>query len=1111
MRLRRNFSSAVAFTVLIATLALTAATASAAASEARSALKERLGADGFVSADPATGALRIAGSTSRFLTAPSTGDPAEVALAYARSHLDLLGLEAADIDHLRLFARYTSPDGVTHLTWQQVVDGIPSYDTFLAVNVDGEGRVVNVGGSPASGLSLADDEAGLGPTGALQAAAEDVGGEAGRQLAPASGPERAARFSGGDTASLVVLRGSAGDRLGWRVVVDGEGGAYEQVVDADSGRTLVSEPLAEDVSNASVFQDYPGAPAGGTQGTVDLATDSTWLDNSSSNTRLYGNNAQAYSDLNNNNVDDAGEDVGASSGSNWIYPQTAVSAPTGNCGLVTSGCTWDPANTASKATNRAEATTQAFYYVNNYHDWLSQAPIGFTAASHNFQRVNGAGEPGANDPVLTESDDGNATGENINNANMATPADGTSPRMQMYFFFRSSNPSYPAVNGADDASVVYHEYTHGLSNRLVQNGVGNSLQARQSKAMGEGWSDWYAMDYLVSHGYETDTSAPGQVVVGKYATGDSVKGIRNQPLDCPVSFTSAPCVGTETAPSGGFTFADLGKVTRYQAGVPAFEVHADGEIWAETLWDLREALGATTARGLITDAMRLAPDDPGMLEMRDAILQADLVAGGSHHDQIWEVFANRGMGFGARSLSPSSTRGAASFSTPPLAAPAAPAATDPAPLGDGDGVAEPGEATRLDIQLSNPDTSALTNVRATLSSSTAGVVVGQPTAAYGTIAAGGNATNATPFAISIPASTACTTRIGLQLAISSDQGSVSLPVGSLALGTGAQTTSNAVAVAIPDNNKTTGASSTITVSGLPAGDQVSKLHVGLDVSHTWVGDLRIELTHGATTVSLVDATGFPFESDENNFSNLDLFDSAASSVQTAPSSVTTGLENTNVSPARSGAQRPNQPLSAFDGADPSGVWTLKLNDTAAGDTGQLNSWSVTVPNPACSTAAPALPEAVTGAASALTAGTAHVAGQVDPKGSATSFAVQYGTTSGYGQSTAPASAGAGSGLAPIAADLAGLAPSTDYHYRVVALRAGTVIALGGDQTLHTAAAPKAEENAGGGGGNGGGGGGSTPTPPPPAPQPLKCKKGFKKKTVKGKAKCVKVRVKHKHH
>lgn len=57
------------------------------------------------------------------------------------------------------------------------------------------------------------------------------------------------------------------------------------------------------------------------------------------------------------------------------------------------------------------------------------------------------------------------------------------------------------------------------------------------------------------------------------------------------------------------------------------------------------------------------------------------------------------------------------------------------------------------------------------------------------------------------------------------------------------------------------------------------------------------------------------------------------------------------------------------------------------------------------------------------------------------------------------------------------------------------------------------------GGGGGGGGSSTPAPTPtpkptkPAPpkKPLKCKAGFKKKTVKGKARCVKVKKAHKKH
>jgi hypothetical protein len=75
-------------------------------------------------------------------------------------------------------------------------------------------------------------------------------------------------------------------------------------------------------------------------------------------------------------------------------------------------------------------------------------------------------------------------------------------------------------------------------------------------------------------------------------------------------------------------------------------VHSDGEIWAQTLWDLRDALGVTDARRLITRAMELSPPDPSFLDMRNAILQADLVAnGGADANVLWTVFRHRGMGY----------------------------------------------------------------------------------------------------------------------------------------------------------------------------------------------------------------------------------------------------------------------------------------------------------------------------------------------------------------------------------------------------------------------------------------------------------------------------------
>jgi hypothetical protein len=319
--------------------------------------------------------------------------------------------------------------------------------------------------------------------------------------------------------------------------------------------------------------------------------------------------------------------------------------------------------------NRAQNAVQVFYFVNAFHDHLAAAPIGFTPAAGNFQ---------GDDPVRAEPDDGAGTISGIfpnpnhtDNANMATPPDGQSPRMQMYLFndpvasdplFGGTARADPFVqsNGGDEADVVYHEYTHGLSNRLVIDATGNStLGNGQAGSMGEAWSDWYAMDFLVGQGQFTDTAADGELRIGHYV-GAGQDLIRTQPMDCPVGSTSAACHGTPGAGPGGYTYGDLAKII----GQP--EVHADGEIWGETLWDLRTALGQTTTEGLVTRAMELSPSNPSFLDMRNSILQADLVDNaGRNHDAIWHVFANRGMGYFAASVDGDDVSPAEDFSMPP--------------------------------------------------------------------------------------------------------------------------------------------------------------------------------------------------------------------------------------------------------------------------------------------------------------------------------------------------------------------------------------------------------------------------------------------------------------
>jgi hypothetical protein len=237
--------------------------------------------------------------------------------------------------------------------------------------------------------------------------------------------------------------------------------------------------------------------------------------------------------------------------------------------------------------------------------------------------------------------------------------------MQMYLQHQPGT-SYPKgdpfapTDVGDEADTVYHEYTHGLSNRLVVNANGQStLGGVQAGAMGEAWSDWYAMDYLVHQGLQRDGRKKADLVIFQY-DGEGIFLDRTEPIDCKVGSQAKLCTGGTTGHTGGYTYADYGNI----GGGP--EVHSDGELWAQTLWDLRTKVGPKTADSLVTRAMELSPSNPSYLDERNAILLADNAAfGGRHRNAIWSVFAHRGMGFFAGSLGGDDTQPGADFHTPP--------------------------------------------------------------------------------------------------------------------------------------------------------------------------------------------------------------------------------------------------------------------------------------------------------------------------------------------------------------------------------------------------------------------------------------------------------------
>lgn len=112
--------------------------------------------------------------------------------------------------------------------------------------------------------------------------------------------------------------------------------------------------------------------------------------------------------------------------------------------------------------------------------------------------------------------------------------------------------------------------------------------------------------------------------------------------------------------------------------------------------------------------------------------------------------------------------------------------------------------------------------------------------------------------------------------------------------------------------------------------------------------------------------------------------------------------------------------------------------------------------PATAVAAGA-PRVSTGAASNVTSTSATLNGTVDPNGNRTTYRFEYGKltiyggTSIYGMSTAPVTV-SGKGKQSASQSITGLAPSTTYHFRIVATNsAGEVV--GADRTFTTLAGP----------------------------------------------------------
>jgi hypothetical protein len=99
------------------------------------------------------------------------------------------------------------------------------------------------------------------------------------------------------------------------------------------------------------------------------------------------------------------------------------------------------------------------------------------------------------------------------------------------------------------------------------------------------------------------------------------------------------------------------------------------------------------------------------------------------------------------------------------------------------------------------------------------------------------------------------------------------------------------------------------------------------------------------------------------------------------------------------------------------------------------------------------PTVTTGGAQSVGFGSATLTGTIDPNGSNTSYYFQYGQTKLYGSQTGIADAGAGTKAVTVKVPITGLAPLTDYHYRLVAVNGTGNPVNGGDRRLTTTKVP----------------------------------------------------------
>ena len=440
-----NFD-AVATAPRVSVSARSAAIALSGSSPARMQWDDRFGVPSFVWPQAKT--------TSTVAAVHVAQSPEAAARSFVSDYAPLYGLASADINDAYVADVHDTGAGAVVVKLRQRIGGIDVFREEMNVVLNHERDLVALAGhiSPlprASRLMATSAQGGsffVTPAAAIAIAASDDGVDANNS-----------QLRGDDKGGYQLYTSTSGNVRVKRVYFHlpdrfepayyVERGAYSYVISSVNGAILFRNNLIADQSAPASFayrvwagsdgdhlpfsgpQGYDGTPspsgvADGYQPTFvlpnlvtlthgSISTGDPWLPATA--TETTGNNADAYAD------------IFAPDGFSTGDMRARITGP------ASFDRTYDIRQSPASDDQRMAAVTQLFYDVNFFHDWYYDA--GFNERAGNAQASNYGRGGIENDPILAEGDDYSGR----NNANMLTPADGVSPRMQMFLWDGAGN------------------------------------------------------------------------------------------------------------------------------------------------------------------------------------------------------------------------------------------------------------------------------------------------------------------------------------------------------------------------------------------------------------------------------------------------------------------------------------------------------------------------------------------------------------------------------------------------------------------------------------------------------------------------------------------------